>query len=86
MNADIFVTDMDESDSNMFDFMPEELHEFSSPQLRQSHLRLIIKHFPGLAKMALDRCMSNNLIRELPYMTFAVGGWGERGCLEDEVR
>ena len=63
MNADIFVADADDSDSNMFNFMPEELQELNRPtQLRQSHLRLIIKHFPGLAKMALDRCMSNNLI------------------------
>ena len=67
MNADVFVSDTDDSDSNIFNFMPEELQELNGPAplLRQSHLRLIIKHFPGLAKMALDRCMSNNLISSL---------------------
>ena len=65
MGADVIVSDSDDSDSGMLgDFMPEELQELNRPpMLRQSHLRLIIKHFPGLAKggFAYDICKGFHL-------------------------
>ena len=43
---------------------PEVKNDQSSSSARETPLRLLIKQFPDLAKMALDRCLSTNLAKK----------------------